>query len=84
MLVYGNLTLDCAFRIDILVEGIVVIELKCVETILPVHEAQLLTYIKLANKPYGLLFNFNVLHLKDGMKRKANTYQPSASSANPL
>jgi len=73
-LTYGGVTLECGFRIDILVEGIVVVELKCVEQVLHVHEAQLLTYIKLAKKPYGLLFNFNVRHLKDGIVRKANSY----------
>jgi GxxExxY protein len=73
-LTYAGLTLDCAFRIDILVEDTVVIECKCVQTIEHLHEAQLLTYIKLARKPYGLLFNFNVPHLKDGIVRKANTY----------
>jgi len=51
-----------------------VIEVKCVESVLPVHEAQLLTYLKLAKKPYGLLFNFKVPHLKAGIVRKANTY----------
>lgn len=73
-LVYGGVTLECGFRIDVLVEGIVIVELKSVDAILPVHEAQLLTYLKLAQKPYGLLFNFNVPHLKDGIVRKANTY----------
>jgi len=73
-LAYGAVTLDCGFRIDILVEGLIVIEVKCVESVLPVHEAQLLTYLKLAKKPYGLLFNFKVPHLKAGIVRKANTY----------
>lgn len=73
-LAYGPVTIECGFRIDILVEGLIVVELKCVESVLLVHEAQLLTYIKLARKPYGLLLNFNVPHLKDGIVRKANTY----------
>ncbi len=71
---YCGITLDCGFRIDILVDGLIVVEIKCVERVLPVHEAQLLTYLKLAKKPYGLLFNFNVAHLKDGIVRRANTY----------
>jgi GxxExxY protein len=71
---YSGISLECGFRIDILVDGLIVVEVKCVGSVLPVHEAQLLTYLKLANKPYGLLFNFNVLHLKDGIVRKANTY----------
>jgi GxxExxY protein len=71
---YAAITLDCGFRIDILVEGLIVIEVKCLQHVLPVHEAQLLTYLKLAKKPYGLLFNFNVPHLKEGIVRKANTF----------
>lgn len=72
---YSGVAIECGFRIDILVEGLIVVELKCVEHVLPVHEAQLLTYLKLANKPYGLLFNFNVRHLKEGgIVRKANSY----------
>jgi GxxExxY protein len=73
-LTYGSLTLECGYRLDILVEGLIVVEVKCVDAILPVHEAQLITYIKLAKKPYGLMFNFNVPHLKAGIVRKANTY----------
>jgi GxxExxY protein len=73
-LVYSGITVACGFRIDILVEGTIVVEVKCVEHVLLVHEAQLLTYLKLARKPYGLLFNFNVPHLKDGIVRKANSY----------
>lgn len=73
-LTYAHVKIDCGFRIDILVEDLVVVELKCVETVLPVHEAQLLTYLKLAKKPYGLMLNFNVLHLKDGITRRANSY----------
>jgi GxxExxY protein len=71
---YGPVTLECGFRIDLLVDGLIVVEVKCIENVLRVHESQLLTYLKLAKKPYGLLFNFNVPHLKDGIVRKANTY----------
>lgn len=71
---YGSITLECGFRVDILVDGLIVVEVKCIESILPVHEAQLLTYLKLAKKPYGLLLNFNVRHMKDGIVRKANSY----------
>src|SRR4029079_4767854 len=71
---YGAITLECGFRIDILVDGLIVVEVKCVESVRLVHEAQLLTYLKLAKKPYGLLFNFNVPHLKEGIVRKANSY----------
>jgi GxxExxY protein len=50
----------------------VIVELKCVEALLPIHKAQLLTYLRLANKPLGLLLNFNVVHLRDGTKRVLN------------
>ncbi len=64
--------LDKEFIIDILVENEIVLELKSVEVILQVHEAQLVTYLKLANKRLGLLINFNVLLLKDGIRRRIN------------
>jgi hypothetical protein len=54
------------------VENTVIVELKCVETLLPIHKAQLLTYLRLANKPLGLLLNFNVVHLREGIKRVLN------------
>ena len=73
-LLYHGVKIDCGFRLDLLVEGIVIVELKAVSAILPVHEAQLLTYLKLTGKPVGLLFNFNVVLLKDGgICRKVNT-----------
>jgi GxxExxY protein len=68
-LVYKDIQLDCGYRIDILVDDTIIVELKSVDTILPVHEAQILTYLKLAHKEVGLLINFNVKHLKDGIKR---------------
>ena len=68
-LIYKNIQLDCGYRIDILVDDTVIVELKSVDAILPVHEAQILTYLKLAHKEIGLLINFNVKHLKDGIKR---------------
>ncbi|MEQ1677425.1 MAG: GxxExxY protein [Chitinophagaceae bacterium] len=64
--------LDKEFIIDILVEDEIVLELKSVEVILPVHEAQLVTYLKLANKKIGLLINFNVALLKEGIRRRIN------------
>jgi GxxExxY protein len=64
--------LDKEFVIDLLVEDEIVLELKSVEVILPVHEAQLVTYLKLANKKLGLLINFNVALLKDGIRRRIN------------
>ena len=67
---YKGVDLECGFRIDLLVENIVVLELKSVASILPVHEAQLLTYMKLLKKPVGFIFNFNVPVLKQGMIRR--------------
>ncbi len=67
--VYKGEKIDIDFKIDLLVEDDVIVELKSVETILPVHEAQLLTYLKLSEKKLGLLINFNVKLLKDGIKR---------------
>lgn len=67
--VYKEIKLDCGYRIDILVENSVVLELKTVEAFSPVHEAQILTYLKFSEKKYGLLINFYVSRLKDGLKR---------------
>jgi GxxExxY protein len=71
---YKGEKLDADFRIDILVENEIIVELKSVEQMIPVYEAQLLTYLKLANKKLGLLINFNVPKLKDGFKRMLNGY----------
>src|ERR1022692_3996538 len=71
---YKGLQLDCSYRIDLLVEDEIVVELKSVEQTLPVHSAQLLTYLKAANKQVGLLINFNVPVLKDGIRRIVNDY----------
>lgn len=69
---YKEVKLDCGYRIDLLVEEEVIIELKTVERLLPIHEAQLLTYLKMLDKRLGLLVNFNVPVLRDGIKRIAN------------
>jgi GxxExxY protein len=66
---YKGILLDCGYRLDLLVERELVIELKCVEEIKGIHEAQLLTYMKLSRAKTGLLINFNVTKLKDGIKR---------------
>jgi GxxExxY protein len=68
--VYKGIHLDCGYRMDIVVEGAVVLEIKTVEKILSVHEAQLLTYLKLSEKKVGLIFNFNAAVLARGMVRK--------------
>lgn len=72
--IYKGEDLNAEFRIDLLVENEVIIELKAVEVMLPVHEAQLLTYLKLADKKLGLLINFNVPKLINGFKRMLNGY----------
>ena len=66
---YKGVHLDCGYRLDILVEKIVIVELKTVERFEPIHEAQLLTYLKLSGLWLGLLMNFNVPVLKDGIRR---------------
>jgi GxxExxY protein len=68
---YKGLQLDCGYRLDFLVEQSVIVELKTVEALQPIHEAQLLTYLKLAGVKIGLLINFNVPVLKNGIKRMA-------------
>ena len=68
-LVYCNVKLDCGYRIDLLLEGKLILELKAVEALNDVHLAQLLTYLKLSGCKLGLLINFNVAHLRDGIKR---------------
>ncbi len=69
---YKGVKLDCGYRLDIVVWNKIILELKSCSELLPIHEAQLLTYLKLANKKVGLLINFNVPVLKDGIKRMAN------------
>ena len=69
---YCGVRIDCGYRIDLLVEGLVIVEVKCIELLAPIHQAQLLTYLKLSDKRLGLLINFNVVHLKDGIKRLVN------------
>ena len=72
---YRGVQLDCGYRIDLLVEDQVVVELKAVERLEPIHEAQLLSYLKLPGCEVGLLINFNVRMLKDGVKRLVHKYQ---------
>ncbi|MBD2414389.1 GxxExxY protein [Nostoc calcicola FACHB-389] len=71
-LIYEEVKLDCVYRLDLIVENQVIIEVKSVESINPIHSVQLLTYLKLTNCKLGLILNFNVLHLKEGIKRVAN------------
>jgi GxxExxY protein len=69
---YDDVLIEVGYRLDLLVEEDVIVELKSVEAIDPIHEAQLLSYLKLSGKRLGLLINFNVLHLKDGIRRFIN------------
>ena len=71
-LVFENVKLECGYRIDLLIENKLVVEIKSVEAINDIHLAQTLTYLKLGNYKLGLLINFNVVRLKDGIKRVIN------------
>ncbi len=70
--VYKGVKLDCGYRMDVVVENLVIVEVKAIESLIPVHEAQLLSYLKLHNKKVGLLMNFHVPILKKGLKRIVN------------
>jgi GxxExxY protein len=80
-LVYETVKLECGFRADLVVNQAVVVEIKCKEAIHPVDQAQLLSYLRLLDLQVGLLFNFHVVVLKDGITRMVNHYQdcPDAS-----
>lgn len=69
---YEDVVLDVGYRLDILIERKVILELKAVERLLPIHEAQLLSYLKLSNCKLGFLLNFNVYRMKDGIRRMVN------------
>jgi GxxExxY protein len=77
---YKSVRLDCGYRIDLIVANAVMVELKAVEALLPIHEAQLLTYLKLSNLPLGLLINFHVPVLKHGLKRVVNSFLEFSAS----
>jgi GxxExxY protein len=80
-LVYEEIKLDCGYRVDVLVENKVVVEIKSVDSLTDVHLAQVLTYLKLGDKRVGLLMNFNVSKMSFGIKRVVNKYVDSATSA---
>ena len=67
--VYDGVKLEAGYRLDLVVEDTVVVELKAIEALAPIHQAQIISYLKLSGKPIGLLINFHSLHLKDGIKR---------------
>jgi GxxExxY protein len=81
---YKGLRLDCGFKLDLLVAAAVIVELKAIDELLPVHKAQLLTYLKASRKRVGLLINFNVPVLKNGLKRMVNHHiepEPAADNS---
>ena len=81
---YNRLNLDAGYRIDLLVEDIVIVELKAVEEMLPLYDAQILSYLRLRRLQVGLLINFNVVKLKEGLRRIVNNYSgPSPRSSAP-
>jgi len=72
--VYDGEQIDLGYRIDLIVNDFVIVEVKCVEAINPVHQAQLLSYMRLSGRQVGLLINFHVVHLRDGIKRMVDGY----------
>jgi GxxExxY protein len=80
-LIYKGLAIDCAYRVDLIVNGCVVVELKCVSQFAAVHHAQLLTYLKLTGCQAGLLMNFHVPVLKQGIRRVLNTPRAAPGGA---
>ena len=73
--IYDGIEIEGGYRVDLVVEDCVIVELKVVDKILDIHRAQLLSYLKLSHKPVGLLINFNVVHLRDGIRRMVNEYR---------
>ena len=72
--VYDEVKLDAGYRIDLLVADAVIVELKVVEKLLPIHTAQLLSYLRLSKRKLGYLLNFNIAHMRDGIKRVVNNF----------
>ena len=81
---YKGVRLDCGYRLDFVVENAVVLELKAVDALHPIHEAQVLTYLRLGGWTVGLLINFNVPFLRDGVKRIVFNYKDVSASSAPL
>ena len=79
--VYKSIHLDCGYRMDLVVEESIVVEIKAVEQLAPIHQAQLLSYLRISGKRVGLLINFHARFLKQGLKRIVNEFPDSAVSA---
>ena len=82
--IYREVKLECGYRLDLLIENEVVVEIKSVEKLLPIHKAQLMSYLKLSDCKVGLLINFNVEVLKDGIQRVVNNFPDSLRTLRPL
>jgi len=80
---YQGVNLDCAYRLDLLVEDAVIVEVKAVDRLLPIHKAQMLSYLKLSGRTVGLLANFNVQVLRNGVCRVVNDFPDSRRSPRP-
>lgn len=78
--IYRGVRLDCGYRLDLFVEGKVIVEIKAVEQLMPIHKAQLLSYLKLSGCKVGLLINFNVTLLRNGIRRIVNQFPDSPRS----
>jgi GxxExxY protein len=83
-LMYDGIEIPIAYRVDFIVENCLIVELKCVERVLPVHLAQLLSYLKLSGRKLGLLLNFNVPRMRDGVHRKINGLESALDQVAPL
>ncbi len=81
--IYREVRMNAGYRMDLVVNETVVVEIKATEGTTPLHCAQLMSYLRLSGKKLGLLINFNVVHLRDGIRRIVNHLDPSASSASP-
>lgn len=77
---YKGVRLDCGYRLDLVVEKQIILEIKAVDQLAPLHEAQMLTYLRMSGCKVGLIMNFNVALFKDGLKRIVNGYVPSRAS----
>jgi GxxExxY protein len=83
-IVYRGIKLECAYRLDLMIDNEVIVEIKSVEKFLPIHQAQLLSYLKLSERKVGLLINFNVKILKNGIKRVVNNFPDTLRSQRSL
>ena len=81
---YKSVQVDCGYRMDLVVEDLVIVEVKAVEDVLPIHEAQLLTYLRLTDRRAGLLINFNVPTLKQSVRRLVNNFMEDSAPSAPL